>query len=147
MAYYIESLIQEAQMSLPTGVLAAISNTPVNFVARDDLAAAAAGLLATEGQHHGAIYQGTGPGSLTAQERAAVFSRAAGKPLAFVQVTPEQLGQGLKGAGLPAPIIDAVLSIQNMWAVGGFDVTTGDIERLSGRKPRSVAEVATAAFA
>ena len=98
MAYYIESLIQEAQMSLPTGVLAAISNTPVNFVARDDLAAAAAGLLATEGQHHGAIYQGTGPASLTAQERAAVLSKAAGKPLAFVQVTPEQLGQGLKGA-------------------------------------------------
>jgi NAD(P)H dehydrogenase (quinone) len=147
MAYYIESLIQEAQMSLPTGVLAAISNTPVNFVARDDLAAAAAGLLATEGQHHGAIYQGTGPASLTAKERAAVLSKAAGKPLAFVQVTPEELGQGLKGAGLPPPIIDAVLSIQNMWAVGGFDVTTGDIERLSGPTPRSVAEVATAAFA
>lgn len=146
MAYYMESLIQEARMSLPMGVLAAIAATPVNFIARDDLAAAAAGLLATEGQHHGAIYQGTGPTSLGAAERAAILSKAAGKPLAFVQVTPDQLAQGLKGAGLPPVIVDAVLSIQNMWAVGGFDVTTGDVERLAGRKPRSLEDVAAAAF-
>jgi NAD(P)H dehydrogenase (quinone) len=132
-------------MSLSTGVLAATALTPVNFVARDDLAAAAAGLLATEGEHHGAIYQGTGPGALAAPEWTTILSKAAGKPLAFVQVTPEQLGQGLKAAGLPPPIIDAVLSIKSMWAAGGFDVTTGDIERLSGRKPRSLAEVAAAA--
>jgi NAD(P)H dehydrogenase (quinone) len=146
MAYYAESLIQEAQMSLSTGVLAATALTPVNFVARDDLAAAAAGLLATEGEHHGAIYQGTGPAALAGPEWTAILSKAAGKPLAFVQVTPEQLGEGLKAAGLPPPIVDAVLSIKSMWAVGGFDVTTGDIERLSGRKPRSLADVAATAF-
>jgi hypothetical protein len=33
-----------------------------------------------------------------------------------------------------------------MWALGGFDVVTGDIERLAGRKPRSLAEFAAAAF-
>ena len=38
----------------------------------------------------------------------------------------------------PPFVVDAVLSIQDMWSVGGFDVTTGDIERLAGRPPRSL---------
>jgi NAD(P)H dehydrogenase (quinone) len=146
MAYYMESLIQEAQMSLASGVLAATATTPVNFVARDDVAAAVAEVLAAADGHHGAIYQATGPESLGAQERAAMLSKAAGKPLAFVQVTPEQLREGLRGAGLPPDIVDAVISIKDMWAAGGFDVTTGDVERLAGRKPRSLAEFAAAAF-
>jgi hypothetical protein len=53
MAYYQESFIDEVRMSLPRGVHAATSNTPVNFVSRDDVAAAAAGILAGEGHHSG----------------------------------------------------------------------------------------------
>jgi len=40
----------------------------------------------------------------------------------------------------------AVLSIQDMWAVGGFDVTSGDVELLAGKRPRSLVEVVEAAF-
>jgi hypothetical protein len=29
-------------------------------------------------------------------------------------------------------------SIQDMWSAGGFDVTTGDVQRLAGRAPRSL---------
>jgi uncharacterized protein YbjT (DUF2867 family) len=84
--------------------------------------AAVAEVLATADGHHGVIYQATGPESLGAQERAALLSKAAGKPLAFVQVAPEQLREGLRGAGLPPDIVDAVISIKDMWAAGGFDV-------------------------
>jgi NAD(P)H dehydrogenase (quinone) len=44
-------------------------------------------------------------------------------------------------AGLPPFIVEAVLSIQDMWSAGGFDVTTGDVERLAGRPPRSFEDV------
>jgi NAD(P)H dehydrogenase (quinone) len=43
--------------------------------------------------------------------------------------------------GLPPFIVEAVLSIQDMWSIGGFEVTTGDVERLAGRLPRLFEDV------
>jgi NAD(P)H dehydrogenase (quinone) len=105
----------------------------------------AAGVLASDG-HHGAIYQATGLAALDGAARAALVSQATGKPFAFAQVSVEQYRAGLQAAGLPPFVVDAVLSIQEMRSVGGFDVTTGDVERLSGRRPRSLQRVLKAAF-
>lgn len=137
MAYYAEAFIDEVRMSLPGGVHAATSNTPVNFVARDDVAAAAAGILVGEG-HHGAIYQATGPAALDGVARAALVAQVTGKRFAFAAISDAQYREGLAAAGLPPFLVDAVLGIQDMWSVGGFDVTTGDVERLAGRPPQSL---------
>jgi NAD(P)H dehydrogenase (quinone) len=137
MAYYAESFIDEVRMSLARGVHASTSNAPVNFVSRNDVAAAAAGILATDG-HHGAIYQATGPAALDGAARAALVAKVTGKNFGFAQITADQYREGLAGAGLPPFVVDAVLSIQDMWARGGFNVTTGDVERLAGRAPRSL---------
>lgn len=137
MAYYAEAFIDEVRMSLPGGVHAATSNTPVNFVARDDVAAAAVGILVGEG-HHGAIYQATGPAALDGVARAALVAQVTGKRFAFAAISDAQYREGLAAAGLPPFLVDAVLGIQDMWSVGGFDVTTGDVERLAGRPPQSL---------
>lgn len=137
MAYYAESFIDEVRMSLPHGVHAGTSNTPVNFISRDDVAAAAAGILAGEG-HHGATYQATGPAALDGAARASLVAKVTGRTFGFAAVSVDQHRQGLTAAGLPPFIVDAVLDIQEMWATGGFDVTTGDVEKLAGRAPRSL---------
>jgi NAD(P)H dehydrogenase (quinone) len=141
MAFYAESFLDRAKMSLARGVYASSSSVPVNFVAREDVAAAAAGLIATEG-HHGAIYNATGPEALDGAARAAVVAKATGKPFAFTQMSREQLLGGLEAAGLPPPVINAVASIEDMWAKGAFDITTGDVARLAGRPPRRLIDVA-----
>jgi NAD(P)H dehydrogenase (quinone) len=146
MATYAESLADEVKMLRAQGVHASTTSRPVNFVSRDDVAAAAAGLLATGGGH-GAIYQATGPTALDGEARAAAIAHAAKSPFAFARVTTEQYRQGLQAAGFPPHIVDAILSIQDMWAVGGYDVTTGDVELLSGRRPRDLVDVLTAALA
>jgi NAD(P)H dehydrogenase (quinone) len=145
MNYYAESFIQEAQMSLNAGVLTGLGENRVAFVSRDDVAAAAAGVLTSDG-HAGAIYHATGLASLTGAERAALVAEASGEPFSFVVLPEPVLRRGMEQAGLPAPVVGAVLSIQEKFVQGGFDIVTGDVDRLAGRKPRGLRELLKEAF-
>ncbi|HEX8319105.1 SDR family oxidoreductase [Longimicrobium sp.] len=145
MNYYAEALLQEARMSLAGGVLTGLGENRVAFVSREDVAGAAAGILSSEG-HVGAIYNATGPGSLTGAERAALVADASGQPFSFLVLPEAVLRQGMEQAGLPAPIVGVILSIQEKFVQGGFDIVTGDVERLSGRKPRALQDLVREAF-
>ena len=146
MNYYAESFIQEAQMSLGASVLTGLGENRVAFVSREDVAAAAAGILTSEG-HAGAIYHATGPASLTGAERVALVAEASGRPFSFLVLPEPVLRQGLEQAGLPSPVVGAVLSIQEKFVQGGFDIVTGDVERLAGRQPRALRDLLAGAFA
>jgi NAD(P)H dehydrogenase (quinone) len=134
MNFYAEAFVQQAQAALGQGVLAGLAENRAAFVARGDVAAAAAGILIGDG-HAGAIYNATGPERLSGAERAAVIAGIAGRPLAFRVITEEQLRAGLTNAGLPAGVINIVVGIQQSFAAGVFDMVTGDVERLAGRPP------------
>lgn len=140
MSYYAESFADEVRMSFARGAYAVMSNTAVNFVSRGDVAAAAAGILIGDG-HHGAIYQATGPASFSGDERVALVEQVTGKPLRLAAVTAAQYRDGLAAAGLPPFALDAVLSIQEMLAIGAFDVTSSDVQRLAGRAPSSLEDI------
>jgi NAD(P)H dehydrogenase (quinone) len=146
MNYYAESLVDEAKMSLGRGMLTGLAESRVAFVSRADVAAAAAGLVVGE-RHEGAIYNATGPASVTGAERAAAIAKAAGVPFRFVILPHEALRQGLVQAQLPGDVVTAIISIQQTFARGAFDIVTGDVERLSGRRPRSLDEVLRQSFA
>ena len=143
MGYYAEAFAQEARMSADMGVLTGLSENRVSYVARGDVAAAVAGVLVGEG-HIGAIYSATGPKSLTGAQRAEAASTLTGKPFGFVILTEEQLRVGMTQAGLPEDVVNAVASIQASFSAGAFDVVTGDVEKLSGRAPKTLKEVLAA---
>lgn len=145
MNYYAESFIQEAQLSLAGGVLTGLGENRVAFVSRDDVAGAAAGILTSEG-HTGAIYNATGPQSLTGAERAALVAEASGQPFSFLALDEAALRQGMEQAGLPALVIGAILSIQEKFVQGGFDIVTGDVECLAGREPQALQDLLGGAF-
>jgi len=140
MAYFAESFSDQVKPGLTSGVHGGFAPSAVNFVSREDVAEAAAAILATDG-HHGAIYHATGPAALTGDERAAAIAKASGQPTRFVQVTPAQYREGLAAAGLPPFIVDAIIEIQHHWAAGAMNITSGDVERLAGQRPRAVADV------
>ena len=145
MNYYAESFVQEAQMSLDGGALPGLAENRVAFVSREDVAAAVAGLLTSEG-HDGAVYHATGPERLSGAERAAAVAEASGRPFEFTVLPEEVLRGSLEGAGLPGGVVGAVLSIQRHFAEGAFDVVTGDVERLAGRPPSSFDDLMAKAF-
>jgi NAD(P)H dehydrogenase (quinone) len=146
MNYYAEALAQEAQMSLGRGVLTGLAENRVAFVSRDDVAAAAAGLLTSDG-HAGAIYNATGPERLSGAERAGLVAEITARPMSFLTITDEQLRAGLAQAGLLDDVVNTVVSIQASFAAGAFDILTGDVERLSGRSPKPLREVLAASLA
>ena len=140
MNFYAESFAQQAQMSLAQGVLAGLAENQVAFVARTDVASAAAGILIGDG-HAGATYNATGPERLSGAERAALVAEIAGRPLSFLVIGEEQLRAGLTQASLPEQVVNTVISIQASFAAGAFDIVTGDVERLSGRPPKPLRDV------
>jgi NAD(P)H dehydrogenase (quinone) len=145
MNYYAEDLVQQAQASLDQGVLTGLAENRVAFVARGDVAAAAAGVLIGDG-HAGAIYNATGPERLSGAERAALIIEITGRPLAFLAITEEQLRAGLTQAGLPVEVVKIAISIQASFAAGAFDILTGDVERLGGRPPKPLRDVLAGAL-
>ncbi|WP_372359660.1 SDR family oxidoreductase [Xanthomonas axonopodis] len=146
MSYYAQSMADEIKMSLGSGVLAGLGDERVAYVSRDDVAAAAAGALLGEG-HSGAIYNLTGPASITGTERAAAVSEIVGKPIGYVTITMDQFRAGLAQAGLPEPILDAMAEIKTNFIEGKFDIVTGDVARLSGRHPKSLRDILAAELA
>jgi len=117
----------------------------VAYVARDDCAAAAAAVLATDG-HAGKAYDITGPERLDADARAAIFAELGGKPVEVIQVDDAAYAAGLaEAAGMPLPVAELYATFGTATREGALDVLTDDFETLTGRTPRSLRDVLTAA--
>jgi NAD(P)H dehydrogenase (quinone) len=145
MNYYVEALAMEAGMAAQSGALVGLAENRVAFVARDDVAATAAGILLGK-SHAGAIYNATGPKAYSGAERAAIMSEVLGKAVGFTTVPVEALRGGMAQMGLPTEVVDTVISIQQDFAGGAFDIVTGDVEKLSGRAPKPLRDALTAAL-
>jgi NAD(P)H dehydrogenase (quinone) len=137
MSVYADMLIDSAKRAIDSGTYAALAGAPAAYIVRDDLAAAAAGLLATNG-HEGITYHATGPAPLTAAQFAEIVSAISGKRVTFVPITIEQLEAGLTAAGLPSAVVKVISRFQAALRDGAFDLLTGDVERLAGRRPEPV---------
>jgi NAD(P)H dehydrogenase (quinone) len=139
-SFHAEAMAQEAQLSAAHGVLTGLGEESVAYVSRDDLAAAAAAVLTGEG-HDGAIYQISGPERLTGREKAAHVSAVLGRKIGFLVMDEAGLRDGLNQAGIPATFVDAIIEGKREAASHNYDYLSGDVERLTGRKPRSLSAV------
>jgi NAD(P)H dehydrogenase (quinone) len=102
-------------------------------IARDDLALAAAAVLA--GNDTGKqVYTLSGAKALSKQEVADVVSAAIGKPIAVVQVPLDGLVQGMVSAGLPEQLARVLASFDTNTAAGRVADLTTDFQRITGRE-------------
>lgn len=107
----------------------------IAHVARRDCAEAVAAALAS-GSEESTIYTLTGSETRTTAEIAALASEITGKPIAVIQLTDEQLAGGMKQAGVPDFLIPTLISFEAATREGDLAALTGDVEKLTGSKPK-----------
>jgi NAD(P)H dehydrogenase (quinone) len=138
-AWYLDNYMHAMPHNLQSGKwFTATGKGKLSNISRDDCAKAAAAVLAKTTAEN-KTYTLTGAETLDADEIAAIIADASGKPLTAIQVTGEQLKQGIEGAGLPGFVADMLVSADANIAAGNFDLVTCDYEALTGEKPQSTA--------
>ncbi|CDX29821.1 NAD(P)H:quinone oxidoreductase [Mesorhizobium plurifarium] len=136
--WYQENLF----MSLPHAISAgkwysSAADGRIAHGARDDMAAAIAAGLAS-GSKESRIYTLTGPQAYTTNEIAALVSEVTGKPLEVIQLPDDALTEGVKAAGVPEDFARIIVSFDANTRAGRIAEVTDAVEKLSGRKPRTL---------
>ena len=110
------------------------------YVSREDCAAAAAAVLATDG-HEDRAYDITGPELVTQAQFAALTADLTGRPVEAVAIDDDAATQGLVAAGVPAEAAPAYASFGTAIREGVLDGVSPAVEDLTGRRPRSLRDV------
>jgi NAD(P)H dehydrogenase (quinone) len=133
---YAETILLGASQAVASGQLfSAGAGRGRSYVTREDCARAdAAALLTATGRQ---VLDVTGPETITADALAALLSEVSGKPVAAVGLTVEQLAGGLKAAGLPPFLVEALVDFDIQTAEGHQAVLTTTVKALTGHEPTS----------
>jgi NAD(P)H dehydrogenase (quinone) len=136
-SWYQENLFLALPPALKSGQwYSSAGNGKIPHIAHADCARAAAAALIQAPVNQ--TFTLTGPELFTTQQIAALAAEATGKPLAVVELTDEQLAEGMKHAGVPEGLIPMLVSFDTNTRQGGFDILTSDVETLTGQKPATL---------
>jgi NAD(P)H dehydrogenase (quinone) len=124
----------------------------VPIVSRDDCVATAVGVLTQDG-HANKAYDVTGPEMWALPDAMALIAEMAGKPIAVELVDDEGMFAYFDSLGVPRKASDVVPDGPIPWASEGMvtfgqsiregfmDIESHDVERITGRKPRTLRSV------
>jgi uncharacterized protein YbjT (DUF2867 family) len=132
-----QTVRSQGVISLPLG-----TSRVSNIDTRDIAEIAARVALAPGTEHQGKAYVLTGAEASTMSEVAQAIGEAVGKPVSYVPLEPEQFQKNLLGAGVPAPIVEAIQGWFGYCRAGRAERVTAEAEQLLGRKPRSLRQFA-----
>lgn len=113
------------------------------FVARDDVADAAAVILADPAPWAGQVLEMTGPEALTLDEVAQRLSTVTGQEFRFIDETMDEARASRAVYDVPDWQIEAWISTYTAIASGALAPVRDDVHRVLGREPRTLEDVAT----
>ena len=127
-------------MVMPDGVIRGpAGGGRVAAILRDDVAAAVAAILTSEG-HEGRAYELTGPAAFTLAEAAELITRLGGTPVHFEDETDEQAYASRAGYGAPDWQVEAWVTTYHAIRDGSLERVSPHVRELTGRDPRSLEE-------
>jgi uncharacterized protein YbjT (DUF2867 family) len=139
--HFMQNLLAQAEYVAKQGVVySASGDGKIPYLDPRDIAAVAFVTLTQPG-HLGKKYVLTGGEALSYRQAAEIISATIGKPVRFVDESPEQARERRVREGLPPAVIESALAISAYQRAGGKTVTiTSTIADLTGRPPRTVAD-------
>lgn len=142
--WYLENYTSQLPQILQNGaVVGAAGEGRISAASRADYAEAAAVVLTAEG-HTGAVYELGGDESFTLTELAAAISAAAGKQVTYADLPVADFARVLASAGLPAELAEVLADADRGMNRGEMYTDSGDLRRLIGRPPVTLAEALAA---
>lgn len=112
-----------------------------SFIDGDDVARVAAVTLLEAG-HEGKAYTLTGPEAFGIADAAKTISAVSGRAITYVDVPEAAAKQAMLGLGLPAWMVNGMLELHALDKAGHAAVITGEVEKITKKKPRTFAELA-----
>lgn len=115
----------------------------VSMIDARDIAEAAATVLVAPAAHAGSSYALTGSEALTSAQQMAIVSKAIGREVKFVDVPEQAATDAMTKMGMPAVVVDWLTSLNNVFRQGWASGISGDVQKITGRAPRTFAAFAT----
>jgi NAD(P)H dehydrogenase (quinone) len=138
--WYNENYEQTVQQAVQTGGFAGSAGEGrTASAARADYADAAVAVLTGEG-HENKVYELSGDVAWTRAELAAAISEAAGRPITYTDLTPEQHQATLVEAGLPEATAQFVVALDGNTRDGLLADTSGELRALIGHPTTPIAD-------
>lgn len=141
--HFMQNLLTQTDYIINDGVVYSDSGDgKIPFIDARDIAAVAAVTLTKPG-HYSKKYVITGSEALSYRQATEIISNTIGKPLRFVDESPDAARKRREREGYPPAIIESFLATAAYQRAGGKTVTiTSVVSDLTGRPPRTFSEFA-----
>lgn len=136
---FVGDAVKQQAVALPAGT------AKTSFATRDDMAAAIANILSSEG-HEQKEYSITNTEAYSMQEIADAIGNITNTPVKYVNLSTEEYMNGALANGAPKEIAQMVAGFSEAMAQGEFERTSNDLEQLLGRKPTTISEYLTTVY-
>jgi NAD(P)H dehydrogenase (quinone) len=144
--WYTENKTASIASALEHGALiGAAGEGRFSSATRQDFAEAAVAVLTADTPEAGAVYELAGDESYSMTEFAAEIANAAGKPVAYVDMSEADFAAALESAGLPGPVAALLADSDAGAAKGALLDDSHTLQRLIGRPTTPWAETVRAA--
>ena len=126
--FYIGKQMLEKGIVFPGG------DGRVPFALRDEMGEANASVLISEG-HENKVYNIANDTAWSFLDVADILSELAGKTITYTNIDPGSYIASLRAAGLPEHVVQIVAGFSTAMREGDFDLPSGELKDLLGRKP------------
>jgi len=133
--FWIHGILTEKKIRLPGG------DAKVSFIDSRDISDSATELLLNDRLSNQAFTL-TGPDAVDHARAASALSEVIGARVTYENADPEAFKAGLIGAGVPADYAALLVVLFEVLRAGHAAPVTGDVEKITGHKPRSLQQYA-----